>query len=108
MAKKTKDELLNAIKAILGDRDDDDAIALMEDVTDTLDAYAEDENINYKQKYEENDKEWRRKYISRFKGEPASEKQKPEAPDTTTPLDPLKAGEPSREETIKIDDLFSE
>lgn len=108
MAKKTKDELLDAIKALIGERDDDDAIALLEDVTDTLDAYANDENINYKQKYEENDKAWRAKYISRFKGDVPTEKQTDTPEPDISPLDPLKAGQPSPERAIKIDDLFTE
>ena len=108
MAKKTKDELLDAIKALIGERDDDDAIALLEDVTDTLDAYANDENINYKQMYEENDKAWRAKYISRFKGDGLNEKQTGTPEPDISPLDPLKAGQPSPEQAIKIDDLFTE
>lgn len=108
MAKKTKTELLDAINALIGDRNDDAVISLLEDVTDTLDAYAEDENINYKQRYEENDKAWREKYISRFKGDAPTEKQKGAPEPNITPLDPLEAGQPPREQAIKINDLFTE
>ena len=37
MAIKTKDELIQSLNAVLGDNASDEALALMEDVSDTLD-----------------------------------------------------------------------
>lgn len=62
MPKRSKDELLTALRGVLGDNQTDEAIALIEDVTDTFDAPAED----WEQKYKDNDAAWRKKYTDRF------------------------------------------
>lgn len=62
MPKRSKDELLTALRGVLGDNQTDEAIALIEDVTDTFDAPAED----WEQKYKDNDAAWRKKYTERF------------------------------------------
>lgn len=70
MAKRTKEELMNQAKAIIGDNTDDNVLAFLEDLTDTI---SEGENIDYKEKYEAEvkakedlDKTWRSKYTERF------------------------------------------
>lgn len=64
---KSKDDLLAAIRDFLGDRTDDEALAILDDVADTLDANAEGEG--WRVKYEENDAAWRKRYKDRFSGE---------------------------------------
>lgn len=68
MAVKSKDEIMKAIKAKIGDDNSDETIALLEDITDTLNDYdtRTKEDTEWKTKYEENDKEWRKKYTDRF------------------------------------------
>ena len=63
MAKLSKEELLEKVRNYLGDRTDDESIEIVEDINDSFDLADEDE---WKRKYEENDKMWRDKYISRF------------------------------------------
>lgn len=63
MAKLSKDELIEKIKKYVGDRTDDETIEIIEDISDSIDSSDADE---WKQKYKENDKMWRDKYISRF------------------------------------------
>lgn len=63
MAKLSKDKLIEKVKKYIGDRTDDETIEIIEDITDTFDSSDVDE---WKQKYEENDKMWRDKYVSRF------------------------------------------
>lgn len=68
MAIKTKEELLESIKSRIGEDTSDEAIALIEDVSDT---YADMETRiteagDWKNRYEENDKAWREKYKERF------------------------------------------
>lgn len=63
MAKLSKDELIEKVKKYVGDRTDDETIEIIEDITDSIDTSDADE---WKQKYEENDKMWRDKYVSRF------------------------------------------
>lgn len=56
------------ISARIGEDNSDEAIGLLEDITDTLNDYEERtaDNTNWKERYEANDKEWRDKYKERF------------------------------------------
>lgn len=68
MAIKTSDEIMASIRAKIGDDTSDESIALMEDVSDTfkdLEGKTKDAT-NWKNKYEENDRQWREKYRDRF------------------------------------------
>ena len=66
MAVKNKEEILEQIKNLLGENDSDDAIQLIEDVSDTIGEPKDD--TDWKAKYEENDKAWRTRYRDRFYG----------------------------------------
>lgn len=69
MGVKTKEELIQAVVTRIGEDSDDEAIALIEDVTDTLNDFESKiagDGEDWKSKYDELDKSWREKYISRF------------------------------------------
>lgn len=89
MAVKTIEEILEEIKARVGEQTDDETIAFLEDVTDTfsdLETNAKGDGTDWKAKYEENDAEWRKKYTERFYSsdhDPDPEPPKPE--DNKTP-----------------------
>jgi hypothetical protein len=74
MAKLSKDELIEKVKKYVGDRTDDETIEIIEDISDSIDSSDADE---WKKKYEENDKMWRDKYISRFFGKNEEENEAP-------------------------------
>lgn len=93
MAKLSKDELIEKVKKYVGDRTDDETIEIIEDISDSIDSSDADE---WKKKYEENDKMWRDKYISRF-----FEKNAEENEDTTNEDDDEK-------EYKTFEDLFEE
>ena len=93
MAKLSKDELIEKVKKYVGDRTDDETIEIIEDISDSLDPSDADE---WKQKYEENDKMWRDKYISRF-----LEKKEDE-------LDTPTEHEEEEKEYNSFEDLFEE
>jgi hypothetical protein len=93
MAKLSKDELIEKVKKYVGDRTDDETIEIIEDISDSIDSSDADE---WKKKYEENDKMWRDKYISRF-----FEKNDQENEDTTNEDDDEK-------EYKTFEDLFEE
>lgn len=65
---RTKEELLDTVKSRLGEDAGDDALALIEDLTDTIDSLEAltKDSVDWKKKYEENDQEWRKKYRDRF------------------------------------------
>ena len=99
MAIKTKEELFDSIKGLLADDTSDASISLLEDVSDTLeDLTSRTDTENWKQKYEDNDKEWRKRYRDRFFNtgtedvktltEPEVDKEEPKKP-------------------VKYDDLFT-
>ena len=110
MAKLTADEFMKSIKELLGDRDDDVALKLLEDAKDTI---TEDKN-DYKAKYEavvkekeDLDKEWRKKYKERFY---SSDTNNPKDNDKdenehNNPLDTRSDAE-KQAESITIKDLF--
>lgn len=73
MAVITKDELINTVRARLGEAPDDDGIALLDNLSDTLADYETRVNYDWESerqdlinRYEENDKMWRTKYSERF------------------------------------------
>jgi len=79
MSVKTKDELLASVRAIVGEDTSDATLELFDDIADTLDNFSNSENINYKEKYEQNDREWRQKYRDRFmNGKPEDEEEETE------------------------------
>lgn len=59
MKQTTKDALL----AFVGNRTDDEAISILETINDD----GIDDGVDWHQKYVENDKEWRKRYTTRFK-----------------------------------------
>lgn len=61
MARRTREELVAAFCAYAGDRNDDDTIALVEDISDSF-----GDGEDWQAKYEENDRQWRERYLSRF------------------------------------------
>lgn len=93
MAKLSKDELIEKVKKYVGDRTDDETIEIIEDISDSIDSSDADE---WKQKFVENDKMWRDKYISRFL------EKKEDEPDTPT------EHEEEEKEYNSFEDLFEE
>ena len=81
MAVKTREEILAELKTRVGEQTNDETIAFLEDVTDTLsdlETKAKGDGTDWKAKYEENDAEWRKKYTERFySSEPNPDTPKP-------------------------------
>lgn len=94
MAKLSKEKLLEKVRTYVGDRTDDDTLEIIEDINDSFDSSEADE---WKRKYEENDKMWRDKYISRF-----FEKKEEETLETPT------EHEEEEKEYESYEDLFKE
>lgn len=93
MAVRTKEEILNAVRAKIGDSTADEDLALIEDVSDTLNEMSD--ITDWRKKYEDNDAEWRKKYRDRF--------FHPDTPEPETDL-----FEPEQPKTYRYDDLFKE
>ena len=86
MAVKTSEEILEKLKVRIGEQTDDETIAFLEDVTDTLsdlETKAKGDGTDWKTKYEENDAEWREKYTKRFYSSDPNPGSEPPKPDDT-------------------------
>ena len=92
MAIKTIEELMGAVRARVGEDTSDEAIAFVEDVSDTLASLSNAED--WKKKYEENDAEWRKRYQDRF-----FSPEKPNDPEPEPDPEPKK---------LTFDELFKE
>lgn len=98
MAVKTREEILESLRGRFGEEPTDDDIAILEDITDTFTDFEEktSDATNWKNKYEENDKAWRKKYSDRFFSKDADGDDNPDCSDD---LD--------NKSMIKFDDLFT-
>lgn len=90
MAVKTIDEIMEAIRKRIGEDTSDEAISLLEDVTDTLEDYETRvaDKTDWKTKYDEMDASWRKKYMDRFSGktgEEVKEEQEEQIKDDSEP-----------------------
>ena len=81
---RTKEELLDSIRARIGEDTSDAAIALVEDVTDTLTDMESRSSDDWKTRYEENDAAWRKKYRDRFFGNEHAEDMRDEEQEKET------------------------
>lgn len=84
---KTMQEIIDSARLIIGDNTSDDAVSFLEDLSDTITDYdnKSKDNTNWKEKYDENDAKWRKRYVDRFNG-----KQEEEEDDSYELPDPPK------------------
>ena len=72
MAIKSKEEILNSVKTLLGENQTDEALNFLEDIEDTFNdlssKISNPDKEDWKAKYEENDRTWRQRYRDRFFG----------------------------------------
>lgn len=94
---KTKEELFEFLKERFKDSTDDEALAFLEDFSDTLDELNTrlSDKTDWKTKFEENDKTWRERYRDRFYS----------APKEDIDVDIIDEDE---EKTYHYDDLFDD
>lgn len=90
MGVKTRDEIIEAVRKRIGEDTSDEAISLLEDVTDTFADYETKvaDKTDWKTKYDEMDASWRKKYMDRFSGktgEEVKEEQEEQIKDDSEP-----------------------
>lgn len=104
MAILKKEELINKISEYIGDDNSDIAIEILEDVSDTIDAGGDADELikqveELKEKVETTDAEWRAKYKARFlEGSADPEEPEEEEEEETEEV----------EEKTSYDELFEE
>ena len=94
MAIKSLEEILTNVSKIIGDNNSDEALTLMDDISDT---FNNKDNTDWQKKYEENDAAWRQRYKDRFL-----------SGDTELDKDIEDDDEPDEIKTYKYEDLFKE
>lgn len=106
MAVLNKEEFFNAVNDRVGTDTTDEALAFLENMTDTYNslekAGQDEEQEDWKKKYYENDEAWRIKYQRRFNGGGALDTFGGEGGSNSEP-----AEKEVTPETITIDDLFN-
>lgn len=68
MAVRTNDEIMQSLRAVIGDDNSDESLTLIEDITDTLSDYQNrtKDSTDWERRYNENDAQWRQRYKERF------------------------------------------
>lgn len=104
--KLNRDEFISAISAIVGERTDDEAIAFVENMTDTYDAFGDSEKDktikDLKIRLEQTEEAWRTKYRNRFYSG-TDEEENPSNQSLEEDKDEM-----IKAEEITINDLFNE
>lgn len=77
MAVLTREQMLEKIKKCVGEDTSDEALKLIEDVSDTINDYETKtkDTTDWEKKYKENDEQWRKKYKDRFFNVPAKDEK---------------------------------
>lgn len=98
MAVKSKQEILDEIGLLVGTETSDEVLAVIEDVTDTIDDYERKlgDGTDWEAKYNDLDNEWREKYKARFFDAEADAEGEAEA----------EAEAEDEDEILTYDDLF--
>ena len=65
---RSREDLMKIIESKIGDDTSDEALSVLEDFADTLNNYEDlvKDTVDWKQKYNELDAEWRKRYRERF------------------------------------------
>lgn len=103
MAVLTRDDYFSRLQTILGNDTSDEAIALMEDMTDTyndLENRANGDGVDWEQRYKELDESWKQKYRHRFFSSNGTSA-------IGNPGERIQETEEDRAKKITIDDLFN-
>lgn len=75
MAIKSLEDILASARSIIGEDTSDDALAFMDDLSDTIEDFntKTKDQTDWHEKYNENDAQWRKRYADRFNGKPVEE-----------------------------------
>lgn len=79
MAVLSKEDFMSAIRVRVGEDTSDEALAFVENMSDTFDSLtqAAGDNTDWKTKYDELDNNWRKRYTERFYSAEEAEDEAP-------------------------------
>ena len=78
MAVVTRNNLMDRIRSVIGEDTSDESLSLIEDFTDTFTDLETRAGEDWKSKYDELDKTWRKKYKARFFQKPDEKETDPD------------------------------
>ena len=111
MAVLNKEDFMKAIKSVVGENPTDELVTFVENMTDTytdLETKTKD-TTDWKSKYEENDKAWKKKYVDRFfNGSSDTDDKKEETHSTKETLKDVENENKNDESELSYDGLFSD
>lgn len=98
-----RDTLLEKVRSYVGEDTSDNAISLIEDVTDTVTDYDTRSGTDWEAKLKENDEMWRKRYMERFS-------RATDSPDTSGEevINDNEDDVKTELENVTFDDLFKE
>ena len=101
MAVLTREQMLEKIKQRIGEDTSDEALKLIEDISDTINDYETKtkDTTDWEKKYKENDEQWRKKYKDRFFNAPAKDEKNDSESDDD---------DESKENKLTYENLFKE
>ena len=109
MAVLNKEDFMKAIKSVVGENPTDELVTFVENMTDTytdLETKTKD-TTDWKSKYEENDKAWKKKYVDRFFNGSSDDDKKEESHSTKETLKDIENENKNDEGELTYDGLFS-
>lgn len=101
MAVKSYEDLMENLNTILGERNDDESLEFIQDMTDTFKDMDSKRGDYTKQQYDELDASWRKRYRERFFSGSANDTP------TDSPDDDSDNDKDNRSTSVQIKDLFS-
>ncbi len=110
MAVKSNKEIMEQVKAIVGENTDDATLTFLEDLRDTMADYETKTNgdgTDWKAKFEENDKQWREKYQQTFFNPPTTKDTNGEPSNDLTDPSSNDMGEGENNSPKHFEDLFT-
>lgn len=104
-------EFMDKVKAIIGDRDDDEVLSFLEDCKDTITSEPDDYKFKYEEAIKEKDeldKAWRAKYKDRFYSDDTPSKEESEKDERKRDPFDKRSDAQIKAENTTIDSLFKE
>lgn len=85
MAIRTKYELLAIVNSLIGDRNDEESLTILEDFSDTFKSFDEVDAAEWQARLDAKEAEWRERYRNRFfASDPIVEEEEEEEKETKT------------------------
>lgn len=66
MPNLSRDDFIQTVRGFVGETPDDNGMLILQNMIETFDSLSGDTHVDWKEKYEQNDNEWRKRYADAF------------------------------------------